>query len=165
MTTISEGRHAVTRSQSTSPAAEAVRETLRELRSMQPPVLHHLDAVADTLTRIADADEVITDRESDAIEELLVAEGGLAEAVAVLLVEMARQRRRAGDCGAAYAVTRGLRRSADETVRRRLVDAMITVAHADGRCSPPEIEAIRCIAAELGVHLETDSILLGASGH
>jgi uncharacterized tellurite resistance protein B-like protein len=165
MTTISEGRHAVTRTHPISPAADAVRDTLRALRSMEPPVLDHLDAVADTLTRIAAADEVISAPESSAIEELLVAEGGLAEAVAVLLVEMARQRRRTGDCGAAYAVTRGLRRSADEAVRRRLVDAMIAVAHADGRCTPSEIEAIRCIAAELGVHVEPDAIRQPDVGH
>lgn len=165
MTTLREGRHDVTRPDATTPAADAVRETLRTLRSMEPPVLHHLDAVAETLTRIADADDVITDRESAAIEELLVAEGGLAEAVAVLLVEMARQRRRSGDCGAAYAVTRGLRRSADATVRRRLVDAMITVAHADGRYTREEIEAIRCIAAELGVHVDPDAIGGGSAGH
>ena len=149
----------------TTPEADAVRDTLRALRSMDPPILDRLDAVADTLTRIADADEIISDRESAAIEELLVAEGGLAEAVAVLLVEMARQRRRTGDCGATYAVTRGLRRSADEDVRRRLVDAMITVAHADGRCTRSEIEAIRCIAAELGVHVEVDAIRSGSSDH
>jgi uncharacterized tellurite resistance protein B-like protein len=132
---------------------------------MDSGTLERLDAVADTLTRIAAADAVVTAGESSTIEELLVAEGGLAEAVAVLLVEMARQRRRTGDCGAAYAVTRGLRRSATEAVRRRLVEAMIAVAHADGRCTAPEVEAIRCIAAELGIAVDRDAIVAGPAAH
>lgn len=135
-------------------AASALRSTLEALHTLDPVTLGHLDAVAETLTRVAVADDGICDVETSRMEELLIAEGGLTEAVAVLLVELARQRCEHRDCATAYTVTRGLRQSTTPELRRRLVSAMLDVAAADGTSSPTEIETVRRIACELGVGLD-----------
>ena len=57
------------------------------------------------------------------------------EAVAVLLVELARQRCEHRDCATAYTVTRGLRQSTTPELRRKLVSAI----------ADPHIEALRYI--------------------
>lgn len=132
-------------------AADTVRTTLRRLDDLEPTTRHRLDAVATTLARVADADRRLTESERRRMEELLVAEGGLEEAVAVMLVELARQRRTAGGYGAAYAVTRGLRRSTPLATRQRLLDAVVEVALADGHACGEEREVIRRIACELGL--------------
>lgn len=135
-------------------AASALRSTLEALHTLDPVTLGRLDAVADALTRVAVADHGICDVETSRMEELLIAEGGLTEAVAVLLVELARQRCEHRDCATAYAVTRGLRQSTTPELRCRLVSAMLDVAAADGTTSQSEIETVRRIACELGVGLD-----------
>lgn len=132
-------------------AASAIRTSLRDLHELDPEVSRFTDAVAVTLTRVADADQAISDDETRSIEKALREAGPLPEDLAVLVVELARSRREIGGCSQVTETSRHLRLKVTPEQRRHLLEWLLEVATADGSLCPAEQQVIQQIAAELGL--------------
>lgn len=138
-------------------AASAIRTSLRDLHELDSEVSDFADAVAVTLTRVADADREISDDETRSIEKALREAAPLPEDLAVLVVELARSRREVGGCAQVTQSSRHLRLRVTAEQRRRLLEWLVDVARADGCLCPAEEQVIQQIAAELG--LDRDTVL------
>ncbi len=132
-------------------AATTIRSSLRDLHQLDPDLSRFADAVAVTLTRVADADRSICDDETRCIENALREAGPLPEDLAVLVVELARSRREAGGSSRVTETSRHLRLRVTPEQRRRLLEWLVEVARADGSLCPAEERVIQQIAAELGL--------------
>jgi uncharacterized tellurite resistance protein B-like protein len=143
--------------------AETIRGCLDALAAMEPGTVVKLEALAFVLARVADADHVLRDAERRRMEEILRERADLPPEHAVLVVEMARQRRRTADCGRSYRFTRDLRLKADPEQRRDLVSALVAVAAADGSICDPERELIHQLARELGLDRDQVDQLLASA--
>lgn len=130
-------------------AATAIRTSLRDLHELDPEISRFADAVAVTLTRVADADHSVTTEETRSIERVLREAGPLPEDLAVLVVELARSRREVGGCAQVTRSSRHLRLKVTPEQRRRLLEWLLDVARADGSLCPAEEQVIQQIAAEL----------------
>ena len=131
--------------------ADAIRGCLDALSGLDPKTVARLEALAFVLARVADADRMLREAERRRMEEILRDHAALPPDQAVLVVEMARQRRRMADCGRAYGVSRDLRLAADPEQRRHVVSALVAVARADGSICDPERRIIVQLAGELGL--------------
>jgi uncharacterized tellurite resistance protein B-like protein len=129
---------------------ETVRRIAARLESLPPERARHLAAFAYVLARVAHADLEIDAAESAEMERLVVEIGGLPEAEAALVVEIAKSQARLLGGTENYVVTREFRRSATPVERASLLECAYAVAAADGTIS--SVENVECsrIADELG---------------
>jgi len=144
----SEGTHSWSRNETM--AAETIRAELRTLHELDPSSSRLLEALACVLTRVAMADENISDCETVEMEGTVMRLAQLPPAQAVLAVEIAKQRTCLGGVGYTAAISRDLRQRTDPRYRLELLHGLIDVACADGDLSDSEGAAIRRIATELG---------------
>jgi uncharacterized tellurite resistance protein B-like protein len=77
--------------------------------------------------------------------------GGLPDAQAVLVVEIAKSQNRLFGATEGFLVTRQLRESSTPEERRHLLDSLCAVSASDGAISNVEERQIRLIASELGL--------------
>lgn len=131
-------------------AAETIRDELRTLHRLDPSASRLLEALACVLARVAGADSVICDRETEQMEGTLMRLASLPPAQAVLAVEIAKQRTCLGGAGYTAAVSRDLRQRTDPRYRLDLLESLVDVACADGDLCELEADAISRIATELG---------------
>jgi uncharacterized tellurite resistance protein B-like protein len=129
---------------------ETVRRIAARLESLPPERARHLAAFAYVLARVAHSDLEIDAAESAEMERLVRELGGLAEAEAALVVEIAKSQARLLGGTENYVVTREFRRGATPEQRARLLECVFAVAAADGTIS--SVENVECgrIAEELG---------------
>jgi uncharacterized tellurite resistance protein B-like protein len=129
---------------------ETVRRIASRLEGLPPDRARHLAAFAYVLARVANADLEIDEAESAEMERLVRELGGLAEAEAALVVEIAKSQARLLGGTENYVVTREFRRSATPVERAGLLECVYAVAAADGSIS--SVENVECsrIAEELG---------------
>jgi uncharacterized tellurite resistance protein B-like protein len=129
---------------------ETVRRIAARLESLPAERARHLAAFAYVLARVAHSDLEIDAAESAEMERLVVTLGGLPEAEATLVVEIAKSQARLLGGTENYVVTREFRRSATPEERARLLECAFAVAAADGSIS--SVENVECgrIADELG---------------
>jgi uncharacterized tellurite resistance protein B-like protein len=139
----------------TDPAA-TIRGALRRLHDLDPRCARPLEALAFLLARVADADSCVSEAERARMEAVVAARGALPLELAVLLVEIATQRRRAADAGGSYRVSRELRLGSTACERQRLLSCLLEIAAADG-VDPRERAELAQVAAELGFDL-TDAV-------
>ncbi len=143
--------------------ADTIHECLDALAAMEPSTVVKLEALAFVLARVADADNVLRSAERRRMEEILRDRVDLPPEHAVLVVEMARQRRRTADCGRSYRFSRDLRLGTDPRQRRDLVSALVAVAAADGSICESEREMIHQLARELGLDRDQVDQLLASA--
>ena len=140
-----------------APAAPAGRETetvrriVGQLDAMPLERARFLAAFAYILTRAAAADLVISDAEMHVIEGLVAEHGGLTEAQAVLVAEMARHQSLLDAATEDYLVTRQFRDLSTPEERLALLRCCYLVGAADDTITVEESDTLQEIAKELDV--------------
>lgn len=132
-------------------AVGTLRHTVRLLETMDASTSRYLESLAFVLTRVADADGRLPEAEVREMERVLVREAHLDPELAVLVVEIAKHRRRLADCATSYRACRDLRQHNPVADRTRLLECLVAVAAADGDLHRDEQAAILQVAAELGL--------------
>lgn len=135
----------------TGDLAAQIRGTIRQLDSLDESTSEYLKALAFVLQRVAAADNQVTAAETRRMEKILVDHADLTPAQAVLVVEMAHQRRTTADCGCAYRLSRCLRSSIGSRRRSQILRFLNAVAEADGLVVERELDEVALLVAELGL--------------
>ena len=129
---------------------ESVRRIIREVDRLDPSEARYLAAFAFVLARVANSDMEISKDEGRRMEEIVREIGGLNEAQAVLVVQIAKSQAQHLGGTENYVVTREFRRLASREQRAELLQCIYAVAAADGTISGVESNEILSIAEELG---------------
>ena len=141
---------------------DTVKRIVHELDELDPHRARYLAALAYVLSRVAGADLTISEAETARMVDLVSRTGQLAEAQAVLVVEIAKHQHRFFGGTENFLVTREFREIASEEERRRLLDSLFAVSAADHAISAEEEAQIWQIASELGFsHPEYVKVRLG----
>lgn len=145
------------------PQAESETQTVRrivaELQQLEPDRRRFLAGFAYVLSRAAHADLKVTAEETQLMEQIVVEIGGLPEAQAVLVVEIAKNQADLYGGTEDYLVTREFAATATPEQRRATVEACFAVAAADGAITSDETAELTQIASELGLsHDELNEI-------
>ena len=135
----------------TSSDSDAIRRIAAELDELDPAQARYLAAFAFVLSRIARADHEVSAEEATRMEQLVVSHGGVTEAQAVLIVEMAKHQQRLFGGTDDFLVTRELAQTATEDQRHRIIDCLFAVASSDRRLLSAEADEIARVARELRV--------------
>jgi uncharacterized tellurite resistance protein B-like protein len=135
---------------------ETVRRIAGQLEAMPVDRARYLAAFAYILTRAAAADMDISDIESRAIEGLVAEYGGLPEAQAVLVTQIARNQSLLYSGTEDYLVTRQFRELSTEDDRLSLLRCCYLVGAADDTITSQESDTFQEIAKELD--LERDAV-------
>lgn len=130
---------------------ETVRRIVGELDKLDPSRARYLAAFAYVLSRVANADLLITDAEVETMIGIVQTVGQLSEAQAALVVEIAKSQNRLFGGTEDFLVTREFRSLATDDQCRHVLDCLFAVSAADGKVSADEESQIRQIASELGV--------------
>jgi uncharacterized tellurite resistance protein B-like protein len=130
--------------------SEAVRRIADELAALPREQARYLAAFAYLLGRVALADQVISDVETERMEQLVREAGALSVEQATLVVEIAKAQNRMFGHVENFLVTRELREVASDEQRRAVLDALYAVSAAEDGISGEEEGQVRQIASELG---------------
>jgi uncharacterized tellurite resistance protein B-like protein len=129
---------------------ETVRRIAGQLACLEPEKAKHLAAFAYVLARLAHADLEIDASETAEMERIVKELAHLAEAEAVLVVQIAQSQARLLGGTENYLVTRQFRDLSTRQERAELLQCLYAVAAADGTISTDESAEIVAIAEELG---------------
>jgi uncharacterized tellurite resistance protein B-like protein len=150
---------------STDPATSAADETatvrriVAQLEQVAPEQRRYLAGFAYLLSRAANADLTITAEETALMEHVVAQLGGLPEAQAVLVVEIAKNQADLYGGTEDYLVTREFAALTTADQRRAAVEACFGVAAADGAITSEESAVLTEIATELDLaHEELNEI-------
>ena len=131
-----------------------VRKIVAELEALDPAAAAYLAGFAYILGRVAYADLHISLDETAEMERIVRDFGGLPEAQAVLVVEIAKAQARLEGGTEDFLVTRRFRDVSTPEQRERLLHSLYAVASAAGdTVSAEEAAEIRQISDELGFTL------------
>jgi uncharacterized tellurite resistance protein B-like protein len=126
----------------------AVRSIVARLETLPPDQARFLASMAYVLARAANADLDISDVETAAMEQEL-ANAGLDQSQALLVVEMAKLQEKTSGGTSDYLVTREFCEQSTPEQRLALLRACYHVAAADDRITTPESSVLFEIAGEL----------------
>jgi uncharacterized tellurite resistance protein B-like protein len=129
---------------------DTVRRIVGELNKLEPSRARHLAAFAYVLSRVANADLDISAVETQKIVEILQRLGGLPEAQALLVAEIANSQNRLFGGTENFLVTREFKEIATDEERGQLLDCLFAVSAADDAITGDEENQIWQIASELG---------------
>ena len=130
-------------------ASKRVREIVEALERLDPDRARHIAAFAYVLSRVARADLEISREETLAMERIVRELGGLEEAEAILVVQMAKSQGVLFGSTDDYLVTRDFYRSATREEKLALLECLFAVSAADKTISAVEDQEIRQIAGEM----------------
>jgi len=128
---------------------ETVRRIIREVDRLDPSEGRYLAAFAFVLARVANSDMEISTEEGQRMEEIVREIGGLNEAQAVLVVQIAKSQQLLKGGTENYLVTREFNKISDREQKERLVHCLFEVSGADESISLVEENEVRRIAEEL----------------
>ena len=128
-----------------------VRRIAAELDRMEPERARFLASFAYVLARVAHADAEVSEEEVREMERWVRELGGLAEAQATLVVQIAKTQAITLAGTENYVVTRQFRECSSRDERLRLLRCLFAVAAADQNVSELENSEISLIASELGL--------------
>jgi uncharacterized tellurite resistance protein B-like protein len=134
-----------------APAQETatVRRIVAELEALPEDRARHLAGFAYILGRAANADLVMTDAETALMERIVTEHGHIAEAQAVLVVEIAKQQERLLGGTEDFPVTRQWTAAASEEERIALFRCCFLVDAVDDSISAEESAVLNEIGNEL----------------
>jgi tellurite resistance protein len=132
------------------------RRIVARLEALPPEEARYLACFAYVMSRAANADFDISDDETRLMERFAVEQGGLDEAQAVLVVEMAKLQARTQGGTEDFVVTREFHEISTPEQRRALVRCCFAVEAVDGSISAEEASVVNEIARELD--LERDEV-------
>ncbi len=130
-------------------SADAIRSIVARLERLESERARYIATFSYILGRVAHADLEIGAQETRAMEREVRALGGLEEAEAVLVVEIAKTQNRLFGATENYTVTREFARSASRDQKLQLLECLFAVSAADQEISGAEESEIRSIAKEL----------------
>ncbi|HVB37917.1 MAG TPA: TerB family tellurite resistance protein [Vicinamibacterales bacterium] len=130
---------------------DTVRRIVGELEQMDPGRARYLAAFAYVLSRVANADLQISDKETRMMEAIIRDVGQLPEEQAVLVVQIAKTQNRLVGGTEDFLVTREFRQIATPEQCRQLIDCLFAVSAADDSISSAEETQIWQVASELGM--------------
>ena len=130
---------------------QTVRRIAGQLDALPVDRARYLAAFAYILTRAAAADLTISSDESRAIEQLIEEHGGLPEAQAVLVAQIARNQSLLYSGTEDYLVTRQFRDLASADDRLALLRCCYLVGAADDTITAEESDTLQEIAKELDI--------------
>ena len=128
-----------------------VRRIVARLEAMPPEEARYLAGFAYVMSRAAHADMDISDAETSAMERAVLELGGLDEAQAVLVVQLAKLQARSHGETEDFVVTREFGKIATLEQKLALLRCCFLVAVADGSISAEEAAVVNEIAHELDV--------------
>jgi uncharacterized tellurite resistance protein B-like protein len=128
---------------------ETVRKIIREVDRLDPAEGRYIAAFAFVLSRVANADLEISEDETLRMEEVVRDIGGIEEAQAVLVVQIAKSQQSLIGGAENYLVTRQFNTIATPEQKERLLHCLFEIAAADDEISLVEENEIRKIAEEL----------------
>jgi uncharacterized tellurite resistance protein B-like protein len=134
---------------STRPETETVRKITAALDELEPERARLIACFAYILSRVAHADQSVSPEESRLIEQIVMEQGELPEAQAVIVVQMAKTQSTLFGGIEDYVVTREFNKIATLEQKTALLDCLFAVAAANKSISTIEDNEIRQIAAEL----------------
>jgi uncharacterized tellurite resistance protein B-like protein len=135
---------------SPSSDTETVRRIVRELEQLEPMQARYLAAFAYVLSRVANADQLISESETEKMIELVRRLAGLSEEQAILTVAIAKSQNQLFGGTEDFLVTRQFREMATDEQRHHLLDCLFAVSAADESITSTEESRVRQIASELG---------------
>lgn len=133
---------------------QTVRRIVSEIDQLPLDEGRYIAAFAFVLSRVANADMNISREETERMEKITREIGGLEEAQALLVVQIAKSQQSLLGGTENYLVTREFRKIADRKQKERMLHCLFEVAAADDEISLEEEEEIRRIASELGFEHE-----------
>jgi uncharacterized tellurite resistance protein B-like protein len=131
---------------------ETVRKIAAALDRLDPESARYVAAFAYILSRVARADLRVSDEEQREMERLVGEKGGLPEAQAVMVVQMAKTQSILFGGVENFLVTREFDKIATRDQKIALLHCLFGVSAADDSISSAEDTTIRAIADEL--HLD-----------
>lgn len=137
--------------QADEPETATVRRIVRELEQVEPERRRYLAGFAYVLSRAAHADLSITDAETRLMERIVTEIGGLPQAQAVLVVEIAKHQTELYGGTEDYLVTREFAARATPEQRHATVEACFAIVAADHEITAEEYTELTQIATELGM--------------
>lgn len=126
-----------------------VRELVRELDHLEPERARFIAAFAYVLARVARADLEISEAETGAMELVIAEHGGIPEAQAILVVQMAKNQNLLFGGTDNFLVTRELNRIASREQKFAVLECLFAVSAADESISTAEDSVVRQVATEL----------------
>jgi uncharacterized tellurite resistance protein B-like protein len=129
---------------------DTVRRIVSELDKLEPDRARYLAAFAYVLSRVAGADQDISDIETARMIDLMQRVGRLPESQAIVVVEIAKSQNRLFGGTENFLVTREFRDVASDEQRTELLECLFAIAVADDAISGEEEAQMRQIASELG---------------
>lgn len=132
-------------------SADSVRAVVERLERLDPDHARQIASFAYILGRVAHVDLEISHEETAAMERAVRTLGGLTEAEAVVVVEIAKSHNRLFGSTDNYVVTRDFAASATREERMALLECMFAVSASDADVTGDEEGEIRRIATELGL--------------
>ena len=129
----------------------SIRRIVQSLDRLDPQQARQIAAFAFVLSRVAGADLDISAEEIRAMEKIVMERMGLAEELAVLVVDIARRQNILFGGTDNFLVTRELKASATAEEKEALLHCLFAVSAADDSISSAEENTIAQIASELGV--------------
>jgi uncharacterized tellurite resistance protein B-like protein len=133
---------------------QTVRRIVAELGQLDPERRRFLAGFAYVISRAAHADLDVTADETRLMEQIVAQIGGLPEAQAVLVVEIAKNQGELYGGTEDYLVTREFAAHSSSEQRRAAVEACYAVAAADGAITSDETAELGQIAKELDLPVE-----------
>ena len=127
------------------------RRIVARLEALPREEARYLACFAYVMSRAANADFDISADETALMERFAVEQGGLDEAQAVLVVEMAKLQARTQGSTEDFVVTREFRSISTPEQRLALVRCCFAIEAADGSITAEEASAVNEIARELDV--------------
>lgn len=128
---------------------ETVRQIVGELDRLDPAEARYLAAFAFVLARVANSDSHVSEEESHRMEEIVRDVGGLTEAQAVLVVQIAKSQQLLKGGTENYLVTREFNKISDRGQKERLLHCLFEISAADDSISLVEENEVKSIASEL----------------
>lgn len=129
-----------------------VRRIVGQLEALEPEPRRYLAGFAYVLSRAAHADLEIDDSETELMEQVVMRIGGLPEAQAVLVIEIAKHQTQLYGGTEDYLVTREFAARATEEQRLALMESCFAVVASDHRITAEEYAEMTQIASELGLN-------------
>jgi uncharacterized tellurite resistance protein B-like protein len=133
------------------PETAAIRRIVGQLEQLEPERRRYLAGFAYLLGRAANADLDISAEETQLMERILEDIGGLPQAQAVLVVQIARNQAELYGGTEDYLVTRDFAARATAEQRRAAVEACYAVVAVDHAINAEEAAELKEIATELGL--------------
>lgn len=136
---------------SSSAETETVRKITEELERLDPERAKFIAAFAYILGRVARADLYISPEETAVMERIVMERGGLPEAQAVIVVQIAKSQNVLFGGTENFLVSRELNGLASHAEKLGLLDCLFAVAAANNSISTVEDNEISQIADELKI--------------